>query len=29
MPILDTRQGRNFRLFRCTGCDKLEWKEEK
>lgn len=28
MTILDSRQGKNFRLIRCLGCDKLSWKEE-
>ena len=28
MPILDSRQGKNFRLFRCLGCEKVSWSEE-
>jgi flavoprotein len=23
MPILDSRKGKNFRLFRCLGCGKI------
>ena len=26
MTILDIREGKNFRLIRCLGCDKLSWK---
>ena len=26
MPILDSRQGKNFRLLRCLGCGKI-WLE--
>jgi hypothetical protein len=28
MPVLDTRQGRAFRLIRCFTCQKLDWSEE-
>jgi hypothetical protein len=27
MTILDSREGKNFRLIRCLGCDKLSWIE--
>jgi len=28
MAVLDSRQGRSFRLIRCMGCEKLDWAEE-
>jgi hypothetical protein len=29
MPILDTRQGKIFRLLRCLSCEKVCWTEER
>ena len=26
--LLDSRQGKNYRLIRCLGCEKLSWSEE-
>jgi hypothetical protein len=28
MPVLDTREGKNYRLFRCEPCQSLTWFEE-
>ena len=28
MPVLDTRNGKNYRLFRCEPCQSLTWFEE-
>jgi hypothetical protein len=28
LDLLDSRQGKNFRLFRCADCNKLRWSEE-
>ncbi|MCA1400039.1 hypothetical protein [Bradyrhizobium sp. BRP56] len=28
MSILDSRQGKNYRLRRCVNCEKLSWAEE-
>ena len=25
--LLDSRQGKNYRLVRCLGCEKLDWAE--
>jgi len=27
MPVLDSRDGKTFRLIRCLSCEKLEWRE--
>jgi hypothetical protein len=27
MPLLDSRDGKTFRLIRCLSCKKLEWLE--
>ena len=29
MPILDSRQGKNFRLLRCLSCEKVSWTDER
>ena len=29
VPILDTRQGKSFRLLRCLSCEKVCWTEER
>ena len=29
MPILDSRQGKNFQLLRCLGCGKMGWSKER
>lgn len=29
LPILDSREGKNYRLFRCLGCEKVCWSQEK
>ncbi|WFU34490.1 hypothetical protein QA635_08815 [Bradyrhizobium brasilense] len=28
MPILNTRQGKSYRLRRCASCEKLSWAED-
>jgi hypothetical protein len=28
LPVLDTRNGRNYRLVRCSACDYLSWSQE-
>jgi hypothetical protein len=28
MAILDTREGKSYRLHRCLGCEKMSWAEE-
>lgn len=28
MAMLDSRQGKTFRLFRCITCEKMGWAEE-
>jgi hypothetical protein len=28
LPVLDTRGGKNYRLFRCDPCQSLTWFEE-
>ena len=28
MPVLDTREGKSYRLFRCDPCQSLTWFEE-
>jgi hypothetical protein len=28
VAILDSRQGKNFRLLRCLRCEKVSWTEE-
>jgi len=29
LPVLDTRSGKNYRLFRCDPCQSLTWFEER
>lgn len=28
LALLDSRQGKNFRLMRCSDCNKMSWTEE-
>jgi hypothetical protein len=28
MPILDSRDGKTYRLIRCLACEKIDWREE-
>jgi hypothetical protein len=29
IAVLDSRNGRSFRMFRCAGCDDISWREER
>ncbi len=29
MPLLDTREGKGYRLFRCDPCQSMTWFEER
>jgi hypothetical protein len=29
MTVLDTRNGKNFRLIRCVSCETISWLEER